>query len=182
MVSLFQALNIFLVPIEKFTAFSKCEAGSIKLHGHLTGFIRFGPWTFEISRPCYLNDRPLSKNPYKGYLWTSFAKIFLFILVDGVYRRFQNRFLNLFLSNFKASLNLLFLKLVFLFALLKDNFVQSPAQVQYWLKDFCILISAAAILPLGHHPKVKLGHFGKRVHTDSGYTMIHIECSIWPIL
>ena len=82
----------------------------------------------------------------------------MFILIDGVYRRFQNRFLNLFLSNFKASLkeNLLFLKLVFLFALLKDNFVQSPAQVQYWLKDFCILISAAVILRLGHHPSNKV--------------------------
>lgn len=93
----------------------------------------------------------------KIYLGTSFTKIFLFILVDGVYRRFQNRFLNSFLSIFCSPIkNLLFWKLVFLFALLKDNFVQSPAQVQYWSKDFCILISATAILLLGHHPKYKV--------------------------
>ena len=93
----------------------------------------------------------------KFYLGTSFTKIFLFILVDGVYRRFQNRFLNSFLSIFCSPIKiLLFWKLVFRFALLKDNFVQSPAQVQYWSKDFCILISATAILLLGRHPKNKV--------------------------
>ena len=97
------------------------------------------------------------KFEWKFYLRTSFAKIFLFILVDGVYRRFQNRFLNSFLSIFCSPIkNLLFWKLVFLFALLKDNFVQFPAQVQYWSKDFCILISATAILLLGRHPKYKV--------------------------
>ena len=121
-----------------------------------------GQSVYKIHDP-YSNDRPLWLGPstlefeWKFYLGTSFAKIFLFILVDGVYRRFQNRFLNSFLSIFCSPIkNLLFWKLVFLFALLKDNFVQFPAQVQYWSKDFCILISATAILLLGRHPKYKV--------------------------